>query len=261
MSDPENTERSKDRLTHYQTMACRAARGWSLYITYYAAIFILIVMATHHDHGDASTILTEILQDPAIWGIAIMPPLFMMFMRWSAMDLATQLHNLDSDQTPLEQTLFATADSFSEPALSNESFELNSLLVEVVEKRGSIMREKNVQVSLEVHEDIPNHLAGQPQILKTVLGELFDSAVDRTSKGCIYISAKVLEKLHGTLLLRFEVGDSGAGDHISEARLQQCQQLLSPVDGQINEQNKKSPGQTVWFTMTLQKEHKKIAAA
>lgn len=261
MSDSGKNEQIQDRLTIYQSMACKAVQRWSVTIAYYAVIFILITLTTRSDSGGISGLLLGLLKDPAIWGIALMPPVFMMFLRWSAMDLATQLHDLDTKQTPLEQALFGEAESLSGPTNNGKVFELRALFTKVVEGHGSTMREKNVQVSLEIHEDIPRNLAGQSIILESVLSELLGSAVDRSSKGCIYISAKVLEKLRGTLLLRFEVGDTGTGDGISENSLQCCRELLAPVDGQINQQNKNSPGQTVWFTMMMQKEHKHIAAA
>lgn len=265
MNKTDKSGHTLDRLTNYQSMARRAVLGWSVYITYYAVAFILIALTMRNDSGGISSLLLGLSKDPAIWGIVLMPPLFMIFLRWSVMDLATRLHNLDSDQTPIEQALFDGAESFSEPTsestMVGEAFELHSLLQNMADIRDAVTQRKKIRVSIDIHSDVPKNVAGQPVILQSVLNELFDNAVQRTKEGEIYINAKVLEQSHGKLLLRFEVGDSGTGDGISVKHMHHFQELLAAVGGQISEHNKKGSGQTVWFTMMLQKRHKQTAVA
>lgn len=255
MTGPDKNEQA-DSLTTYQSMARSAVRGWTVYITFYSVAFTLVALTTRNNFDNLSGLLMNLAKDPAIWGIILMPPLFMMFLRWSAMDLATRLHNLDSEPAPLEQSLFEEADSFSEPTFVGEDFKLHSLLKRMIKNRSEDIKAKDLAVSIEIRDDVPNRLIGQPVILKSVLDEILYRAIKRTGAGSIYISVKTLEKSAGKFLLRFEVGDSGTGSGLSESNLLHFQELLASVGGQISEHSNKGAGQTVWFTMMLQKQHK-----
>lgn len=261
MADPDKNDQSKDSLTTYQKIALSTVRRWLIYVTCYALAVLLLAVTLRSSNSTFSEIFPELLKDPAIWGVVLMPPLLMIFMRWSVMDMVTQLHNLDADQSPLEDSIFSEADSLTEPVKTGQSFELYTLLNQIIECRETILQQKEIKVSIEVHHDIPNNLAGQLIVLKSVLNELFDSAIERSEKSSIYVGARLLEQSHGKFLLRFEVGDSGTGYGISENSLLRCQDLLATVGGQIGEHNKQNLGQTVWFTIILQKEHGQTVAA
>lgn len=290
MTDAEKTETSENTLTTYQAKACQAVRAWSVYITFYAVALMLVVVTFRSNQNGIQNLLLELAKDPAVWGLVLMPPLFMMFLRWSALELVTQLldakpdakseSEIDSglDQPSIEQAIFEDADSLTdagamidtdllaEPVTGSESFDLYSLLQNMVNDRSTIARDKGIQFSLEIRDDVPVRFTGQPTVLANVLNELLDSALKNAGSieintGEIYISAKVLEQAHGKLLLRFEVGDSGTGDGISREHLNYCRKLLAPVSGQISEHRKEGQGHTVWFTIMLRKEHNKTAVA
>ena len=281
MTDAEKKELSQDTLTTYQARACQAVRVWSVYITFYALAVMLVVVTYRSDHHGIQSLIIALAKDPAIWGIMLMPPLFMMFLRWWALELVSHLlapeldTELDSglDQPSIEQAIFADAESLTdagamidtdllaEPAVTNESFDLYSLLQNMVDDRSAVARDKGIQLSLEIRDDVPVRVAGQPTVLAGVMNELLDCALKHTGPSEIYISAKVLEQAHGNLLLRFEVGDSGTGDGISRDHLNHCRMLLASVSGQISEHHKEGQGHTVWFTIMMRKERKKTAAA
>ncbi len=285
MTDAEKTGIPENTLTTYQAQACQAVRAWSVYITFYAVAVILVVVTFRSDQNGIQNLLLELAKDPAVWGLVLMPPLFMMFLRWSALELVTQLlgaktdakseSEIDSglDQPSIEQAIFEDADSLTdagamidtdllaEPVASRESFDLYSLLQNMVNDRSTVAREKGIQFSLEIRDDVPVRFAGQPTVLANVLNELLDCALKHAGPCEIYVSAKVLEQAHGKMLLRFEVGDSGTGDGISREHLHHCRELLAPVSGQISEHHKEGQGHTVWFTIMLRKEHNKTAAA
>jgi len=281
MTDVEKTETSRDTLTTYQAQACQAVRVWSVYITFYAVVVMLIVVTFRSDQNGIQNLLLALVNDPAVWGMVLMPPLFMMFLRWSALELVTQLlgAKLDSepgsglDRPSIEQAIFADAESLTdagamidtdllaEPIVANDSFDLYSLLQNMVDDHSTKARDKDIQFSLEIRDDVPVRFSGQPTVLASVLDELLDCALKHAGPNEIYISAKVLEQAHGKLLLRFEVGDSGTGDGISREHLNHCRKLLISVSGQISEHNKQGQGHTVWFTIMMRKEHKKTAAA
>jgi len=102
MTDAEKTETSQDTLTTYQAQACQAVRVWSVYIAFYAVAVMLIVVTFRSDQNGIQNLLIELVNDPAVWGIVLMPPLFIMFLRWSALELVTQLlgAELDSNSIP-----------------------------------------------------------------------------------------------------------------------------------------------------------------
>ncbi len=281
MTDAEKIETSQDTLTTYQAKACQTVRVWSVYMTFYAVAVMLVVVTLRSDQSGIQNLLLKLAKDPAVWGMVLMPPLFMMFLRWSALELVTQLFGaeldseLDSglDRPSIEQAIFVDAESLTDagsmidtdllakPVVTKESFDLYSLLQNMVDDRSATARDKGIQFSLEIRDDVPVRVAGQPTILASVLNELLDCALKHAGPSEIYISAKVLERAHGELLLRFEVGDSGTGDGISSEHLNHCRGLLASVNGQISEHHKEGQGHTVWFTIMIRKVHKKTAAA
>jgi len=261
MQHPETNEQDLDRLSTYQNMAKHAVRAWSVYITYYAIAIVLVIITTHKSFETLSGFLLDLAEDPIFWFVVIMPPLLVFYLRWSVMELATRLHNVDSEYVPLDESLFSDADGFSETTHAGETFDLHRLLNEIVEAHASTAGDKNIHFSADIHNDVPTSVVGQSLILKTVLNELLTSAVSRTELGEIYVSTKVLEESHGELLTRFEVGDSGSGDGISNSHMHHYGELLASVGGQISEHTKRGSGQTVWFTMMLHKEYKQTAAA
>lgn len=277
MADAEKTGHSPNTLTDCQAKACQAVRGWSVYITFYAVAVMLVVVTFRSENNGMSNLMLELVKDPAVWGIVLMPPLFMMFLRWSVLELVTKLFDpeLDNglDQPSIEQAIFSDAESLTDAGSmidtdllaekddAKESFDLHLLLQNMVDSRSATAQSKGVQFSIEIRDDVPVKVSGQPTVLASVLTEVLDCALQHTEQGEIYIHAKVLEQAHGKFLLRFEVGHSGSGESISNDRLHRCHELLASMGGQISEHNKKGQGHNVWFTIMVRKEHKKSAAA
>ncbi|MDM8537263.1 transporter substrate-binding domain-containing protein [Desulfobacterales bacterium HSG17] len=69
-------------------------------------------------------------------------------------------------------------------------------------------REKNLTLELDIHEDVPRYVAGDPGRLKQILMNLVGNAVKFTEKGSIAVSAVLADRKD---FLHFSVADTGVG--------------------------------------------------
>ncbi|MBN1949580.1 MAG: response regulator [Bacteroidales bacterium] len=75
----------------------------------------------------------------------------------------------------------------------------------------AIIKEKGIAFNVEIHENVPDQIIGDPFRLRQVLSNLISNAVKFTHEGEIRIAIKVDEKYNGNLTLLFEVTDTGVG--------------------------------------------------
>ena len=75
----------------------------------------------------------------------------------------------------------------------------------------AIIEEKGLQLILDIDEDVPDNVIGDPFRLRQVLSNLISNAVKFTHEGEIHIVVSVDEKYNGNLTLLFEVVDTGVG--------------------------------------------------
>ena len=99
--------------------------------------------------------------------------------------------------------------------IENVSFEIRDLLRNVEETISVRTQEKNLSLSFEVHESIPNLWVGDPNRLRQILINLTGNAVKFTTKGGIKIKVfsepKSSDQNSNKTYLHFVVQDSGIG--------------------------------------------------
>jgi len=132
---------------------------------------------------------------------------------------------------------------------------------------------KGLQLLVDIDEEIPDSLKGDPYRLNQVLVNLIGNAIKFTEQGWIKIQVKAQERTSGHVILLFSVADSGIGipdasipyifDHFSQAGLDIsrryggtglglaiCQQLLRLQGGEITVESREGQGTTFHFRLT-----------
>lgn len=154
-------------------------------------------------------------------------------------------------------------------------FSLRRTVEDVVELLGDSATVKGLQLYLQMHDGIPDILSGDPGRLRQVLTNLLGNAVKFTSQGLIRVRTVLVHQDTETVLVRFEVTDTGIGISTEErARLFQsfsqadssttrkyggtglglaiCKRLVELMGGQIGVESEPGVGSTFWFTVRLE---------
>lgn len=92
-------------------------------------------------------------------------------------------------------------------------------------------RQKGLEFHVEVGDDVPECLLGDPQRLSQILLNLADNAVKFTEQGAVNIYVSLLTQTRQHSCLRFSVTDTGPG--ISEAHQQKLFKRFSQVDSSL----------------------------
>jgi osomolarity two-component system sensor histidine kinase NIK1 len=90
-------------------------------------------------------------------------------------------------------------------------FQLNSTLELLDSSVGHLAREKGLRFSTNVESMVPTYLVGDPLRLGQVLLNLMSNAVKFTTEGEVRVSIKLNEDYGDSVLLEFEVSDTGIG--------------------------------------------------
>jgi len=101
----------------------------------------------------------------------------------------------------------------------------------------ALIEEKNLEFTLRLAPDLPDHLIGDSLRLGQVLNNLVSNAVKFTQHGGVQLSVELVELLQNnppSVWLRFTITDSGIG--ISPAHLQQLFSPFSQADASIARQ-------------------------
>lgn len=72
-------------------------------------------------------------------------------------------------------------------------------------------KEKNLELLLDIHSDVPNKVIGDPFRLRQILSNLIGNAIKFTTKGKIVLSVEFIRESFGTVVLLFNVEDTGIG--------------------------------------------------
>lgn len=89
--------------------------------------------------------------------------------------------------------------------------DLPELMNEVCEMIENAARQKGLELVLDLAEDIPRYVKGDPLRLKQVLINLVSNGVKFTSEGSITVCAEYLGETEGRAAVKFSVRDTGIG--------------------------------------------------
>jgi diguanylate cyclase (GGDEF)-like protein len=160
----------------------------------------------------------------------------------------------------------------SQPA----DFELHEILHEVVGLLAGQAHRKDLALGLDIADDVPPNLKGEPARIRQVLVNLAGNAIKFTERGSVEIKVKVEQSAEHKIVLRFEVADTGIGippeaqRRIFDAFIQVdgsstrsydgaglglaiSRQLVEFMGGEIGVESDLGRGSTFWFTVPLEK--------
>ncbi|MFP2908203.1 ATP-binding protein [Pyxidicoccus sp. 3LFB2] len=101
--------------------------------------------------------------------------------------------------------------------LEQRSFDLRQLVYSTLFALSARAEEKQLSVTADIDEQVPEHLLGDPVKLGQVLTNLVGNAIKFTELGAVTVSVRVREQTQEALALDFAVTDTGIG--IPENRL------------------------------------------
>lgn len=96
-------------------------------------------------------------------------------------------------------------------ALENISFDLHSLLEDVVNLMAVNAYKKEIEINVLIHSDVPQRVFGDPSRLRQVFNNLVSNAVKFTVEGEVLLTAKKVAEDDETVEIFFEVKDTGIG--------------------------------------------------
>jgi len=137
-------------------------------------------------------------------------------------------------------------------------------------------RENNNDIVVNMGENVPEHVVGDPTRLAQVLNNLLSNAVKFTENGQVTLDIQLQKEEGDDLLLDFAIKDTGIGipedklEHIFESFTQACssttrkfggtglglaiiKKILEHQDSQINVKSTIGEGSTFYFTLRLAK--------
>ena len=95
--------------------------------------------------------------------------------------------------------------------LEGADFDVDTLLGEVATLLGDRADDKGLTLAIDVADDVPRRLVGDPLWLRPVLLNYGSNAVKFTERGSIRVAVRVVDRDVRGVTLRFEVRDTGVG--------------------------------------------------
>ena len=165
--------------------------------------------------------------------------------------------------------------------LDNIPFNLRATVEDVVQESSVRATQKNLGTSFLIEPDVPEFLKGDPGRLRQILINLLGNAVKFTDEGEVTVRVGVNKKDQKSVLLRFEVSDTGIGipgdyrhaifDAFSQADgsitrnyggtglgLSISKKIVKMMDGEIRVESKEGEGSCFIFTVRFLKVKKAI---
>ncbi len=158
--------------------------------------------------------------------------------------------------------------------LEETEFNLRRVIDEVAELLAIQAHNKGIELVSLIERNVPENICGDPTRLRQILTNLISNAIKFTSQGEVAINVNSVEEVNDSVLLRFEVRDTGIGvsedergkifDSFSQANgsttrvyggtglgLAICQQLVTTMGGDIGVESTEGIGSTFWFTVRI----------
>lgn len=159
-------------------------------------------------------------------------------------------------------------------SLNSVEFSLRGLVKDVFELFRVAAARKNLRLRSEVAESIPDRLRGDAVRLRQILTNFLSNAVKFTSRGSIRLAVRSMDSAASSVILRFEVADTGIGIRpdererlfrpfeqadLSTARrfggtglgLAICREITEMMGGEIGFESEPDQGSVFWFTVRL----------
>jgi signal transduction histidine kinase/DNA-binding response OmpR family regulator len=161
--------------------------------------------------------------------------------------------------------------------LEHLDFDLRTVIEEVAALLAERANSKGLELACLVYHDVPTALRGDPGRVRQILMNLVGNAIKFTDQGEVVMRAKLAEAMADTVLVRFEVSDTGVGiapeaqawlfQSFSQADssttrqyggtglgLAIAKQLAEMMGGSIGVDSTPGQGSTFWFTVRLAKQ-------
>jgi PAS domain S-box-containing protein len=159
--------------------------------------------------------------------------------------------------------------------LEHVDFDPRRAVEEVVELLAEGAHRKGLELACLIHDAVPTAMRGDPVRLRQILTNLLGNAIKFTDQGEIVVRVAPMEEVEETMLLRFEVRDTGIGiapehqTHIFASFAQAdgstsrkyggtglglaiAKQLAEMMGGAIGIESAPGRGSTFWFTARLE---------
>ncbi len=108
------------------------------------------------------------------------------------------------------------------------SFNLRNCIEEVGDLMATRAHEKDLELAVLIHHNLPLHVLGDPGRLRQVLLNLTNNAIKFTESGEVVIAADTILEQDGHAVIKFDVSDTGIG--IAGDKLQLLFQRFSQID-------------------------------
>ncbi|MBM4125545.1 MAG: response regulator, partial [Nitrospira sp.] len=161
--------------------------------------------------------------------------------------------------------------------LEHIDFDLRTTVEDVLDLLAEQAQRKGLELACLIPSSIPTTLHGDPSRLRQILTNLVGNAVKFTEQGEVLVNVAPVEESERTLLVRFEVSDTGIGitpeghAHLFHAFTQEdssttrkyggtglglaiCKQLTELMGGTIGVESAPGQGSTFWFTVLFDKQ-------
>lgn len=152
------------------------------------------------------------------------------------------------------------------------SFDIRDLCEKIERSLNYKIEKKQLSFSIEINQDVPKLLCGDPLRLTQILTNLLDNALKFTVKGEVNLTIKVPHQNEGSAKLSFQISDTGIGipqdrlDWIMESFTQAspittrefggtglgvsiCKRLIEQQKGTLKVQSKEGEGSTFSFDL------------
>ena len=152
--------------------------------------------------------------------------------------------------------------------LESIDFRLSELLDKLLRAPAMRAQAKNIRLDLDVGDNVPETVVGDPTRLRQVLYHLIDNAIKYTSRGAVAVQVDLVNQGAGDVVLRFTVSDTGIGipiwkkeslfdpEALEDARsrgvtgglsLAMSGKVVERMGGRIEVESQVGRGSTFWF--------------
>jgi signal transduction histidine kinase/DNA-binding response OmpR family regulator len=158
--------------------------------------------------------------------------------------------------------------------LENVEFDLLEVVEDTVDLYAQQASQKHIEIGCSISPEIPRQVQGDPNRLRQILSNLISNAVKFTNQGGIVVRVDLPEAHEQSMLVRFEVQDTGIGISLEQQKrifesfsqadrstsrvyggtglgLSISKNLVEIMGGEIGVKSSLAAGSVFWFTVHL----------